>query len=564
MILRDYQQESVAAIYRWFGERADNPLIVLPTGAGKSLVIAAFCQQVLQQWPDQRVLVVTHVKELVQQNHDQMLRLWPEAPAGIYSAGIGRRDHDARILFAGIQSAWKRAATIGWRDLILVDEAHRIPRSGDGQYMRLLQDVRSMNPDCKMVGLTATPYRLDSGRLDEGEDAMFGGVAHEVEVQDLIDAGYLSRIRSRAPASGEIDTTDVRIQNGEFQAASLEAAAMDDLVVDAAVDEMLARGRDRKAWLVFACGVRHAGMLVERLRAAGVETEMVVAATPKDERDRIVAAYKAGELRCLVNVGVFTTGFDVPHVDLIGVLRPTLSAGLFVQMVGRGLRLAPSKTDCVVLDFGGNFMRHGPIDDVRLRKPGQGEGQAPVKTCKECQAVVAAAARECPECGAPFPEVPMVRHDERPDEESVALKAEKRTMEIKKLRVTGRTMRFHTPRDRGRRPTLRVDYRCGIESVSQWLCFEHEAGTLPRNKATEWWVKHGGRKPTPRTIAEAVGRQGELAPTLNITAAFVDREWPKVLSVRAQGEPGEWEPEDREATGWTSQLTPDDFADLPF
>lgn len=564
MILRDYQQESVAAIYRWFGERADNPLIVLPTGAGKSLVIAAFCQQVLQQWPDQRVLVVTHVKELVQQNHDQMLRLWPEAPAGIYSAGIGRRDHDARILFAGIQSAWKRAATIGWRDLILVDEAHRIPRSGDGQYMRLLQDVRSMNPDCKMVGLTATPYRLDSGRLDEGEDAMFGGVAHEVEVQDLIDAGYLSRIRSRAPASGEIDTTDVRIQNGEFQAASLEAAAMDDLVVDAAVDEMLARGRDRKAWLVFACGVRHAGMLVERLRAAGVETEMVVAATPKDERDRIVAAYKAGELRCLVNVGVFTTGFDVPHVDLIGVLRPTLSAGLFVQMVGRGLRLAPSKTDCVVLDFGGNFMRHGPIDDVRLRKPGQGEGQAPVKTCKECQAVVAAAARECPECGAPFPEVPMVRHDERPDEESVALKAEKRTMEIKKLRVTGRTIRFHTPRDRGRRPTLRVDYRCGIESVSQWLCFEHEAGTLPRNKATEWWVKHGGRKPTPRTIAEAVGRQGELAPTLNITAAFVDREWPKVLSVRAQGEPGEWEPEDREATGWTSQLTPDDFADLPF
>jgi len=559
ILLRDYQQESVAAIYRWFGDRADNPLIVLPTGAGKSLVIAAFCQQVLQQWPDQRILVVTHVKELVQQNHDQMLRVWPEAPAGIYSAGIGRRDHDARILFAGIQSVWKQAAKIGWCDLILVDEAHRIPRSGDGQYMRLLQDMRSMNPDCKMVGLTATPYRLDSGRLDEGEDAMFGGVAHEVEVQDLIDAGYLSRIRSRAPASGEIDTTDVRVQNGEFQAAALEAAAMDDLVVDAAVAEMLAKGRDRKAWLVFACGVRHAGMLVERLRAADVETEMVVAATPTDERDRIVGAYKAGELRCLVNVGVFTTGFDAPHVDLIGVLRPTLSPGLFVQMVGRGLRLSQGKNDCLVLDFGGNFMRHGPIDDVRVRKPGQGGGEAPVKTCKECQAVVAAAARECPECGAPFPELPMVRHDERPDEEAVALKAERQTPQIRKLRVTRRDLRVHVPRDAGKRVTLRVDYHCGLTRVSQWLCFGHDVGTLPWRKAASWWRQHGGAAPEPTSVSEANLRQGEIAPTIGVTVDFAG-EWPQVLSVRAQGEPGEWEPDDAER----APLADADLQDIPF
>ena len=559
MNLRDYQHQSVAAIYRWFGDRADNPLLVLPTGAGKSLVIAAFCQQVLQEWPEQRILVVTHVKELVQQNHDQMLRLWPEAPAGIYSAGIGRRDHDARILFAGIQSVWKQAAKIGWCDLILVDEAHRIPRSGDGQYMRLLQDMRSMNPDCKMVGLTATPYRLDSGRLDEGEDALFGGVAHEVEVQDLIDAGYLSRIRSRAPASGEIDTTDVRVQSGEFQASSLEAAAMDDAVVDAAVAELLSKGRERRAWLVFACGVRHAGMLVERLRAADIGTEMVVAATPKDERDRIVASYKAGELRCLVNVGVFTTGFDAPHVDLIGVLRPTLSPGLFVQMVGRGLRLAPSKTDCLVLDFGGNFMRHGPIDDVRVRKPGQGGGEAPVKTCKECQAVVAAAARECPECGSPFPERPTVRHDERADESAVALKAERRTPDIRKLSVTRRDLRVHVPRDAGKRVTLRVDYHCGLNRVSQWMCFEHDVNTLPFRKAAAWWRQHGGAAPEPTSVGEAISRHGELAPTIGITVDFAG-EWPQVLSVRSQGEPGEWEPDDAER----APLADADLLDIPF
>lgn len=556
--LRDYQQESVAAIYRWFGERADNPLLVLPTGAGKSLVIAAFCQQVMEQWPGQRILVVTHVKELVQQNHDQMLRLWPEAPAGIYSAGIGRREHDARILFAGIQSVWSKAARIGWCDLILVDEAHRIPRSGDGQYMRLLQDMRSMNADCKMIGLTATPYRLDSGRLDEGEDAMFGGIAHEVEVQDLIDAGYLSRIRSRAPASGEIDTGGVRIQNGEFQAAALEAAAMDGLVVDAAVAELLAKGGDRKAWLVFACGVRHAGMLVERLRAAGVETEMVVAATPRDERDRIVASYKERTLRCLVNVGVFTTGFDVPHVDLIGVLRPTLSPGLFVQMVGRGLRTADGKTDCLVLDFGGNFSRHGPIDDVRVRKPGQGGGEAPVKTCKSCQAVVAAAARECPECGSPFPELPSVRHDERADESAVALKAERKTKDVRKLTVSRRELRLHVPRDVHKRVTLRVDYHCGLTRVSQWLCFGHDEGSLPWRKAASWWRQHGGIAPEPTTAAEAICREQQIAPTIGVTVDFAG-EWPSVLSVRAQSEPGEWEPDEAPRTA-----TAADLADVPF
>lgn len=559
MELRDYQQESVAAIYRWFGDHADNPLLVLPTGAGKSLVIAAFCRQVLEQWPSQRILVVTHVRELVQQNHDQMLRLWPEAPCGIYSAGIGRRDHDARILFAGIQSVWRQAAKIGWCDLILVDEAHRIPRIGDGQYMRLLQDMRSMNPDCKMVGLTATPYRLDSGRLDEGEDAMFGGVAHEVEVQDLIDAGYLSRIRSRAPASGEIDTTGVRVQSGEFQAASLEAAAMDDLVVDAAVAEIVAKGADRKALLIFACGVRHAGMLVERLRAAGVVTEMVVAATPKDERDRIVDAYKAGDLRCLVNVGVFTTGFDAPHVDLIAVLRPTLSPGLFVQMVGRGLRRAQGKEDCLVLDFGGNFMRHGPIDDVRVRKPGQGGGEAPVKTCKECQAVVAAAARECPECGAPFPELPMVRHDERADEQAVALKSERQTKDVRKLHAGRRDVRMHVPRDGSKRATLRVDYHCGLTRVSQWLCFGHNVGTLPHRKAAAWWRQHGGAQPEPTSVSEAISRQAELAPTIGITVDF-GGDWPQVLSVRAQGEPGEWEPDEVERAAWTAA----DLTDVPF
>jgi hypothetical protein len=206
LTLRPYQQAAITSIYGYFEKESGNPLVVIPTAGGKSLVMAAFIDGVLKAWPDQRVLVVTHVRELIAQNHAEMLGLWPEAPAGIYSAGLGRRDARARILFAGIQSIHDKATRIGHADLVLIDEAHLIPGRSNTMYRRFLNDLQAINPALKVIGLTATPFRLDSGMLHEGENALFTDIAYEVSVRDLIDQGYLSPLISKQ--------TQTRCQNG--------------------------------------------------------------------------------------------------------------------------------------------------------------------------------------------------------------------------------------------------------------------------------------------------------------------------------------------------------------
>ena len=192
--LRPYQHAAIEAIYGYFAEHNGNPLIVLPTGTGKGFVIAAFVARAIADWADTRVLIVTHVRELIAQNYGEMLRLWPEAPAGIYSAGLNKRDLHAQILFAGIQSIHKRAYDIQRCDLALIDEAHLIPRTSNTMYRRFLGDLATINPHLKVIGFTATPYRLDSGMLHEGEGALFTDIAYEAGVAEMIAQGYLCEV----------------------------------------------------------------------------------------------------------------------------------------------------------------------------------------------------------------------------------------------------------------------------------------------------------------------------------------------------------------------------------
>jgi DNA repair protein RadD len=195
--LRPYQQAAIGAIYQYFAENHGHPLIVIPTAGGKSVVLASFIQGVLRQWPDQRILVVTHVRELIAQNHAEMMGLWPDAPAGIYSAGLARRQIGARVLFAGIQSIHRRAYDVQQCDLVLIDEAHLIPRTSDTMYRRFLDTLSCINPDLKVIGFTATPYRLDSGLLSQGKGRLFTDIAYEVSIRDLIDQGYLCPLVSK-------------------------------------------------------------------------------------------------------------------------------------------------------------------------------------------------------------------------------------------------------------------------------------------------------------------------------------------------------------------------------
>ena len=263
--LRPYQEAALADLWQWFSDQTGNPLVVLPTGAGKSLVIAEWCKLVFDTDPGACILVVTHVGELVAQNAAELVGLWPDAPWGIYSAGLGRRDIGAPLLFASIQSIHKKAFNLPRRvDMVLVDEAHLIPRTADTMYGKFLSDLKTINPAVKIIGLTATPFRLDSGRLHEGDGAMFDGIAHETGVRGLIDDGYLCPPVSYRQKA-QIDTTGVGSRGGEFIAAQLESAALDPEVVDAIADRIVDAGRDRKGWLIFGCTVKHCEALAEAL-----------------------------------------------------------------------------------------------------------------------------------------------------------------------------------------------------------------------------------------------------------------------------------------------------------
>lgn len=552
MQLRPYQQAAVDSLFRWFDDHTGNPLVVVPTGGGKSVILAAFVHAVLEVFPEERILILTHVQELIEQNHATMLRAWPGAPAGIYSAGLGRREHDAPILFGGIQSVYRRAARIGWADLILVDEAHLIPKSGFGMYRTFLSDLLSANPKVKVIGLTATPYRTDSGLLtDPGDERLFHGIAYDCDLVQLIADGYLSPVVSRG-TKAPIDTAAVHVRGGEFVAGELQDAAMAGDLVKRACDEIVQRGEGRKAWLVFCCGVEHAENVANELQERGIAAVTVFGETPKHERAEIVRAFKAGKVRAIVNVNVLTTGFDAPHVDLIALLRPTQSPGLYVQMVGRGLRFAPGKSDCLVLDFGGNVLRHGPIDRVKPRTPGDG-GPAPVKECPKCQVYVPAATLECPECGHQWPP-PMVRgepkHDASADNEREILAGRHPTGGIEQWEVKQCWYSQHNKP--GKPPSMRVTYDCGFhQRVSEWVCFEH--GGYASMKAHQWWLKHGGHAPTPETTDLALCRAegDELRPPIEVTVD-VRGEYPRLLSVRL----GEVEAGTHEFSGADPPLRP--------
>lgn len=501
--LRPYQKEAIDSTFRYFADNDGNPLIVLPTGTGKSVVIAEFCRQTLTDWPDTKILVVTHVRELIKQNHDELKTLWPEAPAGINSAGLKKRDYDPSIVFCGIQSVHKKASKFVKVDLVLIDEVHLVPRKTNTMYQRFLSNLKIMNPHMRVIGLTATPYRLDSGLLHTGKEALFDAVSYEAELKDMVDQGYLTRLMSKQPKT-RLDVSSVSIRGGEFVAGELERAVDRTDVNESVVREIVVLGAERKSWLIFCAGVKHATHIAEIVRRYGVSCETIFGDTPSAERDRIVRDFKAGKIRALASMGVLTTGFNAPIVDLLAVLRPTESTGLYIQIMGRGMRNSPGKEDCLVLDFAGNIARHGPVDRVNPKKPRQsdGEGVAPTKTCPKCQSIVFAGTSECPDCGYRWPPTPIAI-----DQTATTLPVMSMNAPSEWFKVNSVSYRLH--KKAGSPDSMRVEYRCGIALHSEWVCFDHKG--YPHDKALRWWQRRmTGPGILPKSTADAIEKSESL------------------------------------------------------
>ena len=530
--LRQYQQDAVNAVYDYLRNRDGNPCIVCPTGAGKSIILAQIGNDAVSLW-NGRVLILAHVKELLEQNAEKVKHYLGNDLVGLYSAGLKQRDMHQPVIAASIQSIYKRACEFDPFDLILVDEAHLLkPGENEGMYFNFIKDAKILNPRLRIVGTTATPFRMTSGLIC-GPDNILNDICYEAGVKELIVQGYLCPLKSKA-GKQKADTSRLHLRGGEFIAAEVEDLMDQNELVSSACSEIIEQTKDRNSVLIFAAGIGHARHVQKLLKQrSGQEVGLVTGDTPATERAELLARFKRETvkadlfgnykppLKYLVNVNVLTTGFDAPNIDCVVLLRPTNSPGLYYQCIGRGFRLHPSKANCLILDFAGNILRHGPVDclNVKDQSIGNGTGDAPAKECPDCHAVIAAGYSACPECGYKFPLPEKSKHQSSASTQGVLSGEVTDTdCEVRDVRFYHHTKRGATP---DTPPTLRVDYEIGWQQVqSEWICFEHTG--YARQKCEGWWAKRS-HEPIPNTVQAALelAEAGALADTEQITVRSI-------------------------------------------
>lgn len=496
---RGYQEQAVDAVIAYLRANPDgNPIVCAATGTGKSIMIARLIERVKKANPTARIMVATHVAELLEQNSAKLATLMPEADIGFYSAQLGEKDFHNEIVFAGIQSIYKQKK-LGSFNLLIVDEAHTIGRKEASMWGKLIALIKSQNPKLRIVGFSATPFRMDSGSLTSGEDALFDEIVYDYSLSRAIQDGYL------CPLKAKYTTTEYNIEGvgkvaGEYNLKQLEEKTNVDDLTRSAVAEMIERGSGRKSWLIFCNGVAHSFSIRDELRRQGISCETVTGETPDYERADILARFKAGTLQAVTNNAVWTTGVDVPNVDLIGMLRHTMSGGLLLQMAGRGTRIMADVSDCITakdrrdkiatsikpdvmfLDFAGNIERHGFLDQITAKdKKKAGEGVAPMKGCPECFSICHAAATKCKDCGYEFPKNTESKVGELYEGALFGGAPEEKKVEAVEYYPWNLNKE-------GKIPCLLVKYLHPNDGQTrEYICLQHTG--FAKDKADAWWEK---------------------------------------------------------------------------
>jgi DNA repair protein RadD len=552
---RWYQEEAVNALFNYLANTGGvgedglpikaNPLVALPTGTGKSLVIAGFIWVaiVIRRMFNLRVVVATHDKKLIANNAKTLLKLWPNAPVGIVSAGLKRKDKDAQIIFGGIKSlVGKLVDQLGnpqWVDVLLVDEAHLINNKAEGQYCEFILDCLKTNPNMRVIGLTATWFRLGQGTLTQGQ--IFSDIVYNLcdiaGFARLLNEGFLAPLITPSEPATKInlDLSSVGIgADGDFRQGALQNLTDRPDINYAALREIVHYGYDRRSWMIFAAGVEHVEHLAQMLfgvPCVGVHSKM----TDKDV-DAAFAAFQTGKVRAIINKDMATTGFDHPPIDLIGDLGATCSASKHVQKNGRGTRpydgrredqYIPGfefiKENCIVLDFVGNIERCGPINDPIIPKaPGEkkGKGDAPIKICNKdnlvspligCGNYNHTSARFCHVCGSEFDiqsniqkhastaEILKSAEEEAPVVEIVPVDRVVYTRHVTKAmkRQLNAEGRAWTPNDQF---IIKASYYCGLKTYYEYVTVEAPNGTreenFARKKGRDWFrARYQGEPP---------------------------------------------------------------------
>ncbi len=465
MELRDYQQRSLDMLYDWMRNNQGNPCVVLPTGSGKSVVIGSLAMNAVKQWPSTRILMITRSQELISQNAEKLRSLWPGAPMGIYSASLGKKQLGEPITIGGPLSLANVVDKLGHIDLCIIDECHDISHKEEGSYRKIISHLAMVNPHLRVIGYTATPFRLGHGLITD-KPAIFDELIEPTSIEELIFKGYLSPLKSKQTGF-VLDTSGVKKRGGDFIESDLQKAVDTEDNNVRMVEEVIARAGDRKSWMFFCSGIEHAEHVRDILIRYGIPAA-AVHSKMQGGRKQAIEDFKSGKIRAITNVNALSTGFDHPAIDLLVMARPTMSVGLYLQQAGRGLRICEGKDDCLVLDFAGVVAQHGPVTAVQppKRKGEEGGGKAPTKGCPECGELIHASVMTCPACGHVFEakEKPLMLHND-----------DIMGIEGQEMQVTAWNWRKHVSKSSGKE-MLAVTYYGGLSDapVTEYLPVMHD------------------------------------------------------------------------------------------
>lgn len=522
MQLRPYQIEAHNAFFVHYIERKqkDHSLILMPTGTGKSPVIGSIIQTAMRLYPTMRFMVLTGTRDLVEQDARTIVSMNPNVPVGICCSGLNRTDTAHPVIVGSPGTVVNRIEPIGKIDVLLVDEAQDVSDKVDADYLKIIRALTQINPNLNICGFTATAYRMGMGMLTNG--GVFKTVIYDcttpAHFEMFLKNGWLAPLVS-GPTQSSYDRSNLKVRGGDFTESSMDTVALNEAVTQACVDEYLAGTANRQSGLAFATSIKHAEMICDMMEAAGASATVIHSKLKKTQIDARMAEFKRGEHRYLINKDKYTVGFDHRPVDSLGIFRPTMSAGLWVQILGRGTRpydpaTAPAelarffaylKTSCLVFDFAGNILELGPIDNPRIpQKKGPGGGDAPVRICPKCAMYNHASARFCGGpvetrvvgCGEEF-------HNELridPTGSGGAFMSFMEEKVIEELPVSRVLYLLHEKE--GRPPTMKVSYYCRGRTYNEFIAFE---GAGFARKRAEWWFRaRTDIGKVPSTTAEAL------------------------------------------------------------
>lgn len=540
---RNYQVSARNAVWNYFRNGGTgHPLVALPTGTGKAFCIADMIIDVARTTPSARQMMLTDAIELIEQNYEELKGLWPAAPVGIFSDGLDRKEHYYPITFAGIASVNGKAHLFGKIDLIYIDEAHMVSPKESTMYMKFIADLMKINPKLKVIGYTATKYRVGQGLLIEPgglfTDIVFDGTGFDA-FNWFIDQGFLVPLLAKK-TTAEQDLSAVGIIAGEFNQKQLQRAANKEELNRLCVQETLivAREEGRRYGLVFATGIEHTEAVCAEFCAQGANATFVHSKMDKNVRRQRIRDFKAGKYDYMVNNGILTKGFNMKMLDMIILMRATRSPGLLVQMLGRLTRplyadgwdintldgrlqaiFQSEKRNGRVLDFAGNIKRLGPINDPRIPLPPKQKkrpGDAPVKICDECGAYNHPSYNFCGRFAKTDPKFDGLMGCGVAFEREAKFSANASEEDVIKLKTKIKVVRYEvnhvaynvyhsmkqTVDGAMTVPSIRVTYHCeGKRNFEEFVCLEH--GGAAQKRAERWW-RDRTKSDVPTSVVSAL------------------------------------------------------------